>query len=215
MERPASGNAGAEPARGATECHDRAPLLCAKRHMDWGTCSTERLAPADQGPMRCRCSACQRLAVSSMAGARCSAPRRRNPYLARVGAFLHLGEVSQPCRPTCQPAAPYRASLSSQVLSLPETGVEHYGRGPLLSAKEPDRNICWHRCRQAMEICAQVWGYKIHCRLVLAPLGAHQYATCLLSSALDVCWHSSWHATRGFSPPPSRSHSPMKACCSM
>lgn len=43
-----------------------------------------------------------------------------------------------------------------QVLSVPENGIEHYGRGPLLSAKEPDRDVCWQRCRQAMEICHQV-----------------------------------------------------------
>ena len=46
--------------------------------------------------------------------------------------------------------------LCMQVLGIPEGGMEHYGKGPLLSAKEPDREVCWRRAQQLQDICAQV-----------------------------------------------------------
>ena len=74
-------------------------------------------------------------------------PISQTPYILR-------DDLTQPRQVVMH--MPIGVTREFLVLSVPEGGMEHNGRGPLLSAKEPDREICWRRCTQMMEICAQV-----------------------------------------------------------
>ena len=107
------------------------------------------------------------------------------------------------------------------MLGIPEGGMQHYGKGPLLSAKEQDREVCWHRAQQVQELCTQVSAqgtapaHKVHAGVALAPerqicwtarCASHASGSCTPAQPLSLVAGRALPARSG------RSHSQTSSC---